>query len=606
MAYKVIFDRIRTERSQIEVDLGDGEGYKLYNVDELLSDGINVPETCTNFDDIKFKTNKNEEIGNLFLNVHIDNFDGNSNANAWSTQNTNKFKNSLIKRIIVTTDYINPSNQKCIPDYAFNGCTNLEEVILDGDIEDISNYAFYNCTNLKKVTMSNTIQHIRLGAFSGCTSLNNISLSTNLKHIQNDAFRNCTSLQSIILPNGLTEITKQAFAYAGLTSLTIPATVQTLGETVFAYSKLETVNIEVENRDASSFSALPKACFAHCKQLQSINLPSGTYGIKSLGEATFYNCTALQSLDIPEGVTSIGDNAITNCGQLKTLTIPSTVETLGAYNISYCQNLETLNMPNSTLTLGLGRLNQDFKLTTINHPHYFVSNYILYHKEINSETGEEVKTLLGSYGSGPSGDFTFPEGITITAISDNMFKACTNMTSITIPETVTTIGDYAFYYCTGLTSITIPDSVTSIGTQAFYNCQNLESVHLPNSLTSMGDTAFGHCSKLISSGIEWPTNPSQIAFGTNVFEYCYALATVSLPDGLQTVPSKMFYNVGMSNVTLPASVTTIANNAFYLPTAMYDITINYLGTKSQWSSVSKGNMASSYTSVIVHCSDGDV
>ena len=54
MAYKVIFDRIRTERSQIEVDLGDGEGYKLYNVDELLSDGINVPETCTNFDDINY------------------------------------------------------------------------------------------------------------------------------------------------------------------------------------------------------------------------------------------------------------------------------------------------------------------------------------------------------------------------------------------------------------------------------------------------------------------------------------------------------------------------------------------------------------------------
>ena len=601
MAYKVIFDRIRTERSQIEVDLGDGEGYKLYNVDELLSDGINVPETCTNFDDIKFKTNKNEEIGNLFLNVHISNFEGSEST--WQAQNKSRFQNSAIKRIIVTTDYINASNQKCIPEDAFSTLTNLEEVILDGDIQDISNYAFYNCTNLKKVTMPNTVEYIRLGAFSGCTSLNNINLSTNLQSIQNDAFRNCTSLQSIILPDGLKSITKQAFAYAGLTSLTIPATVRSLGEIVFAYTKLETVNIEVENRDEFSFSALPTACFAQCKQLKSINLPGGTYGIKSLGEATFYNCTALQSLDIPEGVTSIGDNAITNCGRLKTLTIPSTVETLGTYNISYCQNLETLNMPNSTLTLGLGRLTQDFKLTTINHPNYFVSNYILYHKEINSETGEEVKTLLGSYGSGPSGDFTFPEGITITAISDNMFRACTNMTSITIPETVTTIGDNAFYQCSKLTSIVIPDSVTSIGTQAFYNCSNLESVHLPNSLLSMGDTAFGHCSKLISSGIEWPTNPSQITFGTNVFEYCYALATVTLPDGLQTVPANMFYNVGMSNVTLPASITTIANNAFYLPTAMYDITINYLGTRSQWSSVSKGNMASSYTSVIVHCAD---
>lgn len=50
---------------------------------------------------------------------------------------------------------------------------------------------------------------------------------------------------------------------------------------------------------------------------------------------------------------------------------------------------------------------------------------------------------------------------------------------VVIPETVTyngntypviTIGDYAFYGCSDLTSVTIPNSVSTIGYDAFYNC----------------------------------------------------------------------------------------------------------------------------------------
>ena len=76
-----------------------------------------------------------------------------------------------------------------------------------------------------------------------------------------------------------------------------------------------------------------------------------------------------------------------------------------------------------------------------------------------------------------AGDITFPANVTyknrtlaVTSIGSSAFDGCSELTSITIPNSVTSIGNYAFGGCHGLTSITIPNSVTSIGTAAFDGC----------------------------------------------------------------------------------------------------------------------------------------
>jgi hypothetical protein len=123
--------------------------------------------------------------------------------------------------------------------------------------------------------------------------------------------------------------------------------------------------------------------------------------------------------------------------------------------------------------------------------------------------------------------FTGLESITAQA-----FSGCTNLASVTLPESLTSIGQQAFLNCKALSELTIPNSVTSVGNQAFMNCTGLASVTIGSAVSQIGTFAFAGCSNIQAIHALAVTPPSVTAnafsmetSGVALYVPCDAIAT---------------------------------------------------------------------------------
>ena len=220
-----------------------------------------------------------------------------------------------------------------------------------------------------------------------------------------------------------------------------------------------------------------------------------------------------------------------------------------------------------------------------------------------------------SYSKEYTGNVVIPDEVTymnrtrkVTSIVGYAFHECSDLTSVTIPNSVTSIGRNAFSRCYGLTSVTIPNSVTSIAREAFQSCVNLTSITIGNGVTNIGNNAFFTCSdlkKVIASdipawcGIQFGdqySNPlcyahhiysdekteimdlvipnSVTSIGKSAFNYCHGLTSVTIPNSVTSIGDDAFRAcISLTSVTIGSGVTSIGNNAFQYCSGLTFVTI---------------------------------
>ena len=270
----------------------------------------------------------------------------------------------------------------------------------------------------------------------------------------------------------------------------------------------------------------------------SVNHKDNTYCVTTIGNFAFDACRSLTSITIPNTVTTIGNNAFNNCSSLTSLTIPNSVTTIGWLAFYECASLTSVTIGNNVTTIGDIAFYGCSSLTSLTIPNSVTS---IGYSAFNGCRNLEYVTI----GNG------------LTNIKEQVFSGCTNLKNVTIGNNITAIENRAFSECKSLESITFPSNVTSIGEDAFRGCSKLTSINIPKNVTNISNKAFNNCNNLENIVVE----SGNIVYDSR--ENCNAI--------IETITNTLIS--GCNNSTIPASITSIGNYAFYNCSSLTSITI---------------------------------
>jgi hypothetical protein len=560
------------------------------------------------------------------------------------------------------TSLIIPDTVTSIGDDEFLYCTSLNSVAIPGSVTNIGFCAFAGCFSLTNASVPGSVTSIGGAAFYNCTSLANVSIPASVTNINAQAFYWCTNLLAIqvdpanpvyssqagvlfnksqttliqfpagyagvyTVPNGVTNIGSDAFLECnGLTSITIPASVNSWNDYAFSYcNNLLAVffqgNAPVNSSPdhgfvfqddpdatlyylhgttgwAATFDLLPDVSWdpqvltqlicttndgaititAYTGNGGAVVIPSAINGIPvaSIGTNAFFNSTNLTGITLPNTITNLEDSAFAGCTALTGVVVPD--GTIGSGVFSNCLALNNVTLARSITAIGDSEFSDCSTLTTITIPGG-VTN-------IGEFAFNDCLSLSGVYflGDAPAADSTVFAGD--NSVTNYYFPMTSGWSATfagrpTVPvlfTTATNFGAITIIRYIGLGgSVVIPGSinglpVTSLANGAFYGYANLTNITIGSSVTNTAaGQAFAGCAGLQAIFVD-PMNPVYSSVAGVLFNksqttliFCPNGITgnYTIPDNVTGIGNSAFENCsGLTSVTFPGSVTSIGSQAF--------------------------------------------
>ena len=329
-------------------------------------------------------------------------------------------------------------------------CTEIH-VETKGELEnELADYDYANIESLKITGVLNDVDFLFI--YRMMPNLKNLDIAeVNITALPTQAFYNSKNVEHLILPNTLITIGEEMFYQSDLRSVVIPTNVTTVGYSAFKRcSSLTTVTFEKESQLKTIGGDYYYGAFSDCTALTSIEIPAS---VETIGNTAFSDCSSLATVTFEKGsrLKTIGNNAYYRCTSLTSIEIPASVETIEKKAFMHCSSLATVTFEKGSQLKTIagdsydGAFSDCTALTSIEIPASVETIEATAFSDcsklatVTFEKGSQLKIIGGGYSS---------------SYYYGAFLGCSSLTSIEIPASVETIEATAFKRCSKLTTVT--------------------------------------------------------------------------------------------------------------------------------------------------------
>lgn len=355
----------------------------------------------------------------------------------------------------IDKDLIIPSTYKGLPvnaigENAFNGNTDITYVLIDRAVTSIGQGAFNLCSSLINVYYNGTKEEWE----TLCSSIgvsNDYLIDAKVYyfsetqpeegffwHFDTDGKTPISwgveSDYSVGLKYSLNTdekgYTVVGIGYCEDTDLVIPATYRGLPVTAIGSNAFESVRSFKSVSIPASVTTIGEKAFAHCG-VTSVTFATNSQ-LTTVDRYAFFSSSSLQSIALPDGVTTIGVAAFNGCNNITSISIPDSITTIENRALDF--NSSAFTVYNNAKYLG-NSTNPYLVLVKATDTSITTCNIHTDAKLIYAFAFTDC-TLLTSV--------TIPDSVTI--IGNSVFYKCDALESLIIGSGVTSIGDGIIYY----------------------------------------------------------------------------------------------------------------------------------------------------------------
>ncbi|MBQ8294918.1 MAG: leucine-rich repeat protein [Clostridia bacterium] len=514
--------------------------------------------------------------------------------------------------------------------FVFAECAALTEIDLK-NVTQIGSYAFRQ-TGLQRAE-SDAVKGISVGAFADCADLTyasfpNVQVSSigvfknsgvtfvslpKLSMLSDEYFADCTALEEVELFPNLNAGKKAFYNCSSLKTLGDVTLINVTEEVFYGCESLKEVRAVVED----VVLTVEKDAFKGAKALEKVSFQANEVNIK---DSVFADCIELKEVWISA--------SLKNGGSIVRSVFDSLPQNVSVYINVPKSYTWSGKLPANVTVYVPKALEAAFEEEWLCHKAQVVGydfDYTLGYELTEDGSGYAVKNK----NNWVAGDLVIPDtyqglpvveigegvfaydmidtltlGKNVKKIAGNAFYCCETLETIVFPEdsVLKTVEANAFFGCSALKELTLPDSVKEIGASAFYNCSNIKTLTIGAGLTYVMPKAFlalNGLETLYYNAVACADVQGDI-FGKTSSQDAQSY-TLIVGNGVQRIPSRMFYvstlgmdgvqnlqfeensvcgvigtyafrNCGMAEVSIPASVHSIGQSAFYACKNLVNVT----------------------------------